>query len=54
MCLSNMSTCELLLFANNLALLLSKNLNATETGLLASFLTTVSGQLDIIALNKLD
>ena len=52
MCLSDMSSCELLLLANDIALTLSKNLNADETAILAAFLTTVSDQLAIIAIKK--
>ena len=52
MCLSDMSSCELLLLANNTALGLSNNLNAEETTLLATFLTTVADQLTIIAIKK--
>lgn len=52
MCLSDMSSCELLLLANDIALTLSKNLDAEETALLAAFLTTVADQLAIIAIKK--
>lgn len=52
MCLSDMSSCELLLLANNIALGLSKNLDTEETALLAAFLTTVADQLAIIAIKK--
>lgn len=52
MCLSDMSSCELLLFANNVALASSKNLDAEETALLAAFLTSVADQLAIIAIKK--
>ena len=52
MCLSDLSNCELLLLANNIALSSSKNLNAEETALLAAFLTTISDQLAIIAIKK--
>ena len=52
MCLSNMSNCELLLLANNIALASSSNLNADETALLAAFLTSVADQLAIIAIKK--
>ena len=52
MCLSDLSSCELLLLANNIALSSSKNLDAEETALLAAFLTTVADQLAIIAIKK--
>ena len=52
MCLSEMSSCKLLLLANNVALASSKNLDAEETALLAAFLTSVSDQLAIIAIKK--
>ena len=52
MCLSDLSSCELLLLANNVALSSSKNLDAEETALLAAFLTTVADQLAIIAIKK--
>ena len=52
MCLSDMSSCELLLLANDIALTLSKNLDAEETALLAAFLTTVADQLALIAIKK--
>ena len=52
MCLSDLSTCELLLLANNIALTSSKNLDAEETALLAAFLTTIADQLAIIAIKK--
>ena len=52
MCLFEMSTCELLLLANNIALASSKNLDAEETALLAAFLTSVADQLAIIAIKK--
>ena len=52
MCLSDLSSCELLLLANNIALSLSNNLDADETVLLAAFLTTVADQLAIIAIKK--
>ena len=52
MCLSDLSSCELLLLANNVALASSQNLNAEETALLAAFLTTVADQLAIIAIKK--
>ena len=52
MCLSDLSSCELLLLANNIALTSSKNLDAEETALLASFLTSVADQLAIIAIKK--
>lgn len=52
MCLSEMSSCELLLLANNVALASSKNLDAEETALLATFLTSVGDQLAIIAIKK--
>ena len=52
MCLSDMSSCELLLLANDITLILSKNLDADETALLAAFLTTVADQLALIAIKK--
>ena len=52
MYLSDLSSCELLLLANNVALASSKNLDAEETGLLAAFLTSVADQLAIIAIKK--
>ena len=52
MCLSDMSSCELLLLANNIALSSSNNLDADETALLAAFLTTIADQLAIIAIKK--
>ena len=52
MCLSDMSCCELLLLANDIALTASKNLDAEETALLAAFLTSVADQLAIIAIKK--
>ena len=52
MCLSDMSTCELLLLANDIALASSKNLDADETALLAAFLTSVADQLALIAIKK--
>lgn len=52
MCLSDLSSCELLLLANNVALASSKNLDAEETALLAAFLTSVADQLAIIAIKK--
>ena len=52
MCLSDMSTCELLLLANDIALYSSKNLDADETALLAAFLTSVADQLALIAIKK--
>lgn len=52
MCLSDMSSCELLLLANDIALILSNKLDAEETALLAAFLTTVSDQLALIAIKK--
>lgn len=52
MCLSDMSSCELLLLANDIALTLSKNLDAEETAFLAAFLTTVADQLALIAIKK--
>ena len=52
MCLSDLSSCELLLLANNIALTSSHNLDADETALLAAFLTTVADQLAIIAIKK--
>ena len=52
MFLSNISSCELLLLANDIALATSKNLNAEETALLAAFFTSVADQLAIIAIKK--
>ena len=52
MYLSNLSNCELLLLANNIALAFSNNLDAEETALLAAFLTSVADQLAIIAIKK--
>ena len=52
MSLSDLSSCELLLLANNLALASSKNLDAEETALLAAFLTSVADQLAILAIKK--
>ena len=52
MCLSDMSACELLLLANNIAIASSKNLDAEETAILAAFLTSVADQLAIIAIKK--
>lgn len=52
MCLSDLSSCELLLLANNIALTSSKNLDAEETALLATFLTSIADQLAIIAIKK--
>lgn len=50
--LSDLSSCELLLLANNVALSTSQNLDADETALLSAFLTSVADQLAIIALKK--
>lgn len=50
--LSDLSSCELLLLANNIALTSSNNLDAEETALLAAFLTSVADQLAIIAIKK--
>ena len=50
--LSDLSSCELLLLANNIALTSSTNLDAEETALLAAFLTSVADQLAIIAIKK--
>lgn len=52
MCLSEMSSCELLLLANDVALASSKNLDAEETALLSAFLTSVADQLALIAIKK--
>ena len=52
MCLSEMSSCELLLLANNIALSLSNNLDVDEPALLSTFLTTIGDQLAIIAIKK--
>ena len=52
MCLSDLSGCELLFLANNIALASSKNLNAEETAILAAFLTSVADQLAIISIKK--
>ena len=52
MYLSDLSSCELLLLANNVALTSSKNLNADETALLAAFLTSIADQLAIISIKK--
>ena len=52
MCLSDFSSCELLLLANNIALASSKNLDAEETAILAAFLTSVADQLAIIQKKK--
>ena len=52
MCLSDLSTCELLLLANDIALALSKDLNAEETALLSAFLTSIADQLALIAIKK--
>lgn len=52
MCLSDLSSCELLLLANNVALATSQNLDADETALLSAFLTSVADQLAIIAIKK--
>ena len=52
MCLSDLSSCELLLLANNLALAFSNNLDAEKTALLAAFLTSIADQLAIIAIKK--
>ena len=52
MFLSDMSNCELLLLANNIALTSSKNLDAEETAILAAFLTSVADQLALIAIKK--
>ena len=52
MCLSDLSSCELILLANNISLSLSNNLDAEETALLAAFLTTIADQLAIIAIKK--
>ena len=52
MCLSDMSACELLLLANDIALASSKNLDAEETALLSSFLISIADQLAIIAIKK--
>ena len=52
MCLFDMSSCELLLLANNIALTSSKNLDEEETALLAAFLTSIADQLAIIAIKK--
>ena len=54
MCLYDLSSCELLLLANNIALASSNNLDAEETALLAAFLTSVADQLAIIAIKKED
>lgn len=51
-CLFDMSSCELLLLANDIALTSSKNLNAEETALLAAFLTSIADQLALIAIKK--
>ena len=52
LCLSEMSSLELLLLANDIALLSSNNLSSEETALLAAFLTSVADQLAIIAIKK--
>jgi len=52
MCLSEMSSCELLLLANNIALGSSKDLDTEETALLAAFFTSIADQLAIIAIKK--
>ena len=52
MCLSNLSTCELLLLANDIALALSKDLNSDEIALLSAFLTSVADQLALIAIKE--
>ena len=52
MCLSDMSSCELLLLANDIALASSKNLDAEEIALLAAFFTSIADQLAIIAIKK--
>jgi len=52
MCLSDMSSCELLLLANNITLSLNNNLDADETALLAAFFTTVTDQLALISIKK--
>ena len=52
MFLSDLSSCELLLLANNIALASSQNLDAEETALLAAFFTSVADQLAIIAIKK--
>lgn len=52
MYLSDLSSCELLLLANNVALATSQNLDADETALLSAFLTSVADQLAIIAIKK--
>lgn len=52
MYLSDLSSLELLLLANDIALTSSKNLDADETALLAAFLTSVADQLAIIAIKK--
>ena len=45
MCLSDMSACELLLLTNDIALSLSKNLDADETALLSAFLRAAAAVL---------
>ena len=50
--LSELSACELLLLANDIALALSKDLYSDETALLAAFLTSVADQLALIAIKK--
>ena len=54
MCLSEFSSCELLLLANDIALIAGSNLNAEEIGVLSAFLTSVADQLALIALRKLN
>ena len=52
MFLSDLSNCDLLLLANNVALASSNNLDAEGTALLAAFLTSVADQLAIITIKK--
>ena len=54
MCLSNLSSCELIGLASSLAIFLGENLSADEVTILAAFITSLGDNLAIIAATKSD
>ena len=54
MCLSNLSSCELIGLASSLAIFLGENLSADEVSILAAFITSLGDNLAIIAATKSD
>lgn len=52
MCLSDLNGCELVALASVLAVTLSENLNANDTGILGDFFSALGQNLSVIAGTK--